>query len=125
MKTLEELQTIRKKMANQLSLRHENQEHTLVVVGMATCGIASGARQVLITLANLVQEKGLAGKILVTQKGCMGLCRYEPIVEVSEPGKAKVTYIRMTPEKAAEIVDHHFLGGHVVEEYTLAMADIR
>lgn len=125
MKTLEELKAIREKMQGQVGLRAEDHSHTRVVVGMATCGIASGARPVLTTLAQLVQDKGLTGKVAVTQTGCIGLCQYEPIVEVMEPGKDKVTYIRINPEKAAEIVERHLIGGHVVEAYTLNSSDIK
>ena len=125
MKSLEELKAIREKMQNQVSMRAEDHTHTRVVVGMATCGIAAGARPVLTTLSNLVQEKGLTDHISVTQTGCIGLCQYEPIVEVIEPGKPKITYIKMNPAKAAEIVDKHLTGGHVVDEYTMAAADIK
>ena len=125
MKSLEELKAIREKMQNQVSLRAEDHTQTRVVVGMATCGIASGARPVLTTLSSLVQERGLTGKVSVTQTGCIGLCQYEPIVEVIEPGKPKVTYIKMTPDKAAEIVERHLMGGHVVEKYTLSAADMK
>ena len=125
MKSLGELRAIRAKMQNQVSMRAEDRTHTRVVVGMATCGIASGARPVLNTLSNLVQERGLTDRISVTQTGCIGLCQYEPIVEVMEPGKPKVTYIKMNPQKAAEVVDRHLVGGHVIEEYTLASADIK
>ena len=125
MKSLEELKAIRNKMQGQVGLRAEAHNHTRVVVGMATCGIASGARPVLNTLSNLVQEKGLTDKVAVTQTGCIGLCQHEPIVEVTEPGKQKITYIKMNPDKAAEIVERHLIGGHVVEEYTLNSADIK
>ncbi len=125
MKSLEELKAIRNKMQGQVGLRAEDHNHTRVVVGMATCGIASGARPVLNALSNLVQEKGLTDKVAVTQTGCIGLCQYEPIVEVTEPGKQKITYIKMNPDKAAEIVERHLIGGHVVEEYTLNSADIK
>ncbi|MCC8060245.1 MAG: (2Fe-2S) ferredoxin domain-containing protein [Clostridiales bacterium] len=125
MKSLEELRAIRERMQGQVGLRAEDHTQTRVVVGMATCGIASGARPVLTTLSNLVQEKGLSGKIAVTQTGCIGLCQYEPIVEVMEPGKPKVTYIKMNPDKAAEIVERHLIGGHIVEDYTLASADLK
>ena len=125
MKTLEELKAIREKMQSQVSMREEDHARTRVLVGMATCGIASGARPVLTTLSTLVQEKGLTDKISVTQTGCIGLCQYEPIVEVMEPGKEKVTYIKMTPDKAAEVVERHLIGGHVVEAYTLNSADLK
>lgn len=124
MKSLEELKAIREKMQNQVNLR-EGHVETRVVVGMATCGIASGARPVLTALSNLIQEKDLVGKVAVTQTGCIGLCQYEPIVEVLEPGKEKITYIRMTPDKAAEIVERHLIGGHPVEKYTLNALDMK
>ena len=125
MKSLAELKAIREKMQSQVSLRGEDHDHIRVMVGMATCGIASGARPVLTTLSNLVQEKNLTDKIAVTQTGCIGLCQYEPIVEVMEPGKEKVTYIKMTPEKAEEVLERHLIGGHVVEKYTLSSAGIK
>ncbi len=125
MKSLTELKAIREKMQSQVSMRAEDHNHTRVVVGMATCGIASGARPVLTRLSTLVQEKNLTDKISVTQTGCIGLCQYEPIVEVMEPGKSKITYIKMTPEKAEEVLERHLIGGHVVEDYTLSAADIK
>lgn len=125
MKTLAELQAIRERMQSQVNLRSEDHNHIRVVVGMATCGIAAGARPVLNTLANEVQERGLTDRIAVTQTGCIGLCQYEPIVEVTEPGKDKVTYVKMTAEKAEEILERHLIGGHVVEKYTLSAAGLK
>ena len=125
MKSLAELKAIRERVQSQVGMRAEDHNHIRVVVGMATCGIASGARPVLTTLANAVQERGLSDKVAVTQTGCIGLCQYEPIVEVTEPGKDKITYIKMNPEKALEVVERHLIGGHVVEDYTLNGADIK
>ena len=125
MKSLAELKAIRERVQSQVGMRAEDHNHIRVVVGMATCGIASGARPVLTTLANAVQEKGLTDKVAVTQTGCIGLCQYEPIVEVTEPGKDKITYIKMNPEKALEVVERHLIGGHVVEDYTLNGAEIK
>ena len=88
MKSLEELRAIRERMQSQVSMRAEDHNHTRVVVGMATCGIASGARPVLTKLSSLVQEKNLTDKISVTQTGCIGICQYEPVVEVVTPGQA-------------------------------------
>ncbi|HIQ98914.1 MAG TPA: (2Fe-2S) ferredoxin domain-containing protein [Candidatus Scybalocola faecavium] len=118
MKSLAELKAIRERMQGQVGMRSEDDSQTRVVVGMATCGIASGARPVLKALSDAVQEKKLSN-VMVTQTGCIGLCKYEPIVEVMEPGKDKVTYIKMTPEKALEVVDQHLIRGQVVTEYTL------
>jgi len=119
MKSLEELKAIREKMQGQIGLRNESNVKTRVVVGMATCGIASGARPVLNALSEAVLEKGLTD-VQVTMTGCIGLCQYEPIVEVFEPGKDKVTYVKMTPEKALEVVDQHLIRGQVVNKYTIA-----
>ena len=121
MKSLEELRAIRERMQSQVSMRAEDHTHTRVVVGMATCGIASGARPVLNALSTLVQEKGLTDKISVTQTGCIGLCQYEPIVEIYEPGKEKVTYVKVNEEKAKEIVEQHLVRGQVVDKYLLHM----
>ncbi len=123
MKTLEELRAIREKMQKQVGVRSEGSEKTRVVVGMATCGIASGARPVLTALADRVQEENMATKIQVTQTGCIGLCEYEPIVEVLEPGKEKVTYIKMTAEKAGEVFNLHLKGGQPVLKYTLVKGE--
>lgn len=125
MKTLAELQAIREKMQSQVNLRAEDHNHTRVVVGMATCGIAAGARPVLNTLAEEIQKKGLTDRISVTQTGCIGLCQYEPIVEVIEPGKDKITYVRMNPDKALEVIERHLIGGRPVEKYTMGAAGLK
>ena len=119
MKSLAELQAIKNKMKDKVVLR-EGSGDVRVVVGMATCGIAAGARPVLNAFVEEVNNEGLAGKVTVSQTGCVGLCQYEPIVEVYEAGKDKVTYIKMTPEKAKEVVAKHLNGGTVVTEYTVA-----
>ncbi|MBE6855160.1 MAG: (2Fe-2S) ferredoxin domain-containing protein [Ruminococcus sp.] len=118
MKSLEELKAIREKMQNELNSRAEDGAATRVVVGMATCGIAAGARPVLTAFADLIQKKGLTN-VVVTQTGCVGLCQYEPIVEIIEPGKDKVTYVKMNAEKAVEVVEQHLVRGQVKSEYTI------
>ena len=118
MKTLAELQAIKDKMKNKVVLR-EGAEDVRVVVGMATCGIAAGARPVLNTLVEEVDAAGLSGKVTVSQTGCIGMCEYEPIVEVIEAGKDKVTYIKVDSEKAKRIVSEHLKGGNIVTEYTV------
>lgn len=119
MKSLDELKAIREKMQGQMGLRSECPDQIRIVVGMATCGIASGAKPVLTALSDAVQAKKLKN-VAVVQTGCIGLCQYEPIVEVLEPGKEKVTYVKMTPEKAAVVIDQHIVRGQVVKEYTIS-----
>lgn len=123
MKSLAELKAIRDRVQSQVSIRDKEGNKTRVVVGMATCGIASGARPVLTTMAEMVQKRGLTD-VSVTQTGCIGLCQYEPIVEVYEPDKEKVTYIKMTPEKAEEVVEQHLVRGHVLTKYTLSETNL-
>ena len=118
MKSLAELAAIREKMKDKVSIR-EGSEHIRVVVGMATCGIAAGARPVLSAFVEKVSEAKLADKVTVSQTGCIGICQYEPVVEVFENGKDKVTYVKMTAEKVAEIVEQHLKNGNVVEKYTI------
>ena len=118
MKSLAELQKIKAKMQSKVVLR-EGSGDIRVVVGMATCGIAAGARPVLNEFGKDVSEEGLSDKVTVSQTGCIGICQYEPVVEVFEADKEKVTYVKMTAEKAKEVVEKHLKGGSVVEQYTI------
>lgn len=119
MKSLAELAAIKEKMQNKVVLR-EGSSDVRVVVGMATCGIAAGARPVLNSFVEEVANLGLSDKVTVTQTGCIGICQFEPVVEVFEAGKEKVTYIKMTPEKAKEVVEKHLKGGSPIKEYTIS-----
>ena len=119
MKTLAELQAIKEKMKNKVVLR-EGSGEIRVVVGMATCGIAAGARPVLNAFVEGINDSDLAGKVTVSQTGCIGICEYEPVVEVYEADKEKVTYVKMTPEKAQEVIEKHLKGGKVIASYTIA-----
>ena len=119
MKTLAELAAIRDKMKDKVAIR-EGSDTTRIVVGMATCGIAAGARPVLNAFVEEVNNQNLADKVTVTQTGCIGICQYEPVVEIFEAGKDKVTYVKMTPEKAKEVTEKHLKGGKVIAEYTVS-----
>ena len=121
MKSLEELKAIKAKMQDKVALRTSSGD-TRIVVGMATCGIAAGARPVLNAFVEAISAAGLSDSITVTQTGCIGICQYEPVVEVFEKDKEKVTYVKMTPEKAAEVVEKHIKGGAVIAEYNIGAA---
>ncbi len=118
MKSLAELEAIRKQMLDNITLRKEDENGVRVVVGMATCGIAAGARPVMNAFMEEVAKRNLSN-VTITQTGCIGMCRLEPIVEVIEPGKDKVTYVKMTAEKAAKVIAEHIVNGSVVTEYTV------
>ncbi|CDF57361.1 (2Fe-2S) ferredoxin domain-containing protein [Thermobrachium celere] len=117
MKTLQELEEIRKRTLDRVNQR-KDRTTTRIVVGMATCGIAAGARPVLLAIMEEVEKLGLTD-VVVAQTGCIGLCKMEPIVEVIKPGEEKVTYVKMDAEKARRIVREHVKDGKVVEEYTM------
>ena len=122
MKTLEELMAIKAKAEKQMNVREEGDAGIRIVVGMATCGIAAGARPVLAGFVDEVAKRGLKN-VSVNQTGCIGMCQYEPIVEVFEEGKEKGTYIKMTPEKVARVVADHIVNGNPVVDYTVASLD--
>ena len=118
MKSFEELLAIKEKMKDKVALRNASDD-IRIVVGMATCGIAAGARPVLNAFVEAVAEAGLADKVTVTQTGCIGICQYEPVVEIFLKDKEKVTYVKMTADKAREVVEKHIKGGETVADYTI------
>lgn len=118
MKTLAELAAIREQMKDKVAIR-TGSGAVRVVVGMATCGIAAGARPVLSTFVEEVNALGLMDTVTVSQTGCIGLCQYEPIVEIFEAGKEKVTYVKIDADKAKRIANEHLKGGKIVVEYTI------
>ncbi|MCQ4770625.1 (2Fe-2S) ferredoxin domain-containing protein [Intestinimonas massiliensis] len=122
MKSLEELKAIREKMQKQMDVRENNEDNIRVVVGMATCGIAAGARPVLTAFLEEVAKRELKN-VTVTQTGCIGVCRLEPIAEVYVPGEEKVTYVKLKPEMVPRIVTEHLVNHNVVTEYTIGAAE--
>ena len=121
MKSLEELKAIRENMKSQIQLRKESDGGIRIVVGMATCGIAAGARPVLSSFVEEVSKRKLEN-VMVTQTGCIGVCRLEPVVEVYAPGQEKVTYVKVTPEMVPSIVSEHIVNGRIVTDYTIGAA---
>ena len=118
MKSLAELAAIKERMKDKVAIR-EGSGSVRVVVGMATCGIAAGARPVLSAFVEEVNKAGLTEKVTVTQTGCIGICQYEPVVEIEIPGQEKVTYVKVAPEMVAKIVNDHLVNKNVVTEYTI------
>ena len=119
MKSIEELMAIRDKTRKNMTVREDTGDSKIrVVVGMATCGIAAGARPVLNAFVDEIAKRDVKG-VSVQQTGCIGMCQYEPIVEVTEPGMEKVTYVKMTPEKAVRVVNDHIVNGNPVAEFTV------
>ena len=122
MKSLAELQAIREKTLNKISMRKDADEGTRIVIGMATCGIAAGARPVMLKFMDEIQTRGLQN-VTVSQTGCIGMCRLEPMLDVLVPGKEKVTYVKVKPEMVSRIVAEHIVNGRPVQEYTIGAAE--
>ena len=122
MKSLAELQAIREKTLGKISMRKDADESTRIVIGMATCGIAAGARPVMLKFMDEIQTRGLQN-VTVTQTGCIGMCRLEPMLDVLVPGKEKVTYVKVKPEMVSRIVAEHIVNGRPVQEYTIGAAE--
>lgn len=122
MKSLAELEAIRNKTLNSVNLRNDREQGIRIVVGMATCGIAAGARPVLNAIVDEVSKRELKD-VLVLQTGCIGMCRLEPIVEVYIPGKDKVTYVKMSSEKAVKVINEHIVNSRPIKEFTVSEAD--
>lgn len=118
MKTVEELNALQDKVKSTMLTGDGKQDFIRVVVGLATCGIAAGARPVIDSFNDEIARRKLTN-IAVSQTGCIGMCQYEPIVEVTEKGKEKVTYVRMTADRVARIVSEHLVNGNIVTEYTV------
>jgi len=122
MKSLDELKKLRDESIKNMEMRDTGKE-IRVVVGMATCGIAAGARPVLSSLVEEVAKRNLKKNVQVVQTGCIGMCVYEPIIEVYTPDKEKVTYVHIDAEKAKRIVAEHIVNGKVVSEYTIGAVE--
>ena len=121
MKSIADLEKIRQKTLSAVNLRRES-EGTRIVVGMATCGIAAGARPVMNAFIDEIGKRNMLN-VVVAQTGCIGMCRYEPIVEVTLPGQEKVTYVHVKPEMVARLVSEHVVNGNPVVEYTIGAAE--
>ena len=119
MKSLEDLKKMREAALKKVEMREGGKDYR-VVVGMATCGMAAGARPVLNRLVEETAKRNY--NCVITQTGCIGMCVYEPIVEVYDKDGGHTTYVHMTPEKAAEMLEEHIANGRVIEKYTVNAA---
>ena len=122
MKSIADLEAIRQKTLEKVSMRKDAEDGIRVVVGMATCGIAAGARPVMLAFLEEMNKRNLRN-VTVSQTGCIGMCRLEPMVDVMLPGEEKVTYVKLKPEMVPRIVAEHIVNGRPVSEYTIGAAE--
>ncbi|MEA4999798.1 MAG: (2Fe-2S) ferredoxin domain-containing protein [Candidatus Limiplasma sp.] len=124
MKSIAELEAIRQKTLERVSYRKDASNDTRIVVGMATCGIAAGARPVMLAFIDEIEKRNLTG-VTVSQTGCIGMCRLEPMVDVIVPGKEKVTYVNLTPDMVPRIVTEHIVNGNPVVEHAIGATEVK
>jgi len=117
-KSIEELEKIREQAKDLINLRKDNENKTRIVVGMGTCGISAGARQVLLAILDEIKKRNLTD-VIVTETGCIGLCKFEPLIDVIKPGQPKVTYVNLDPDKARQIVAKHIVNNQIIEEWVI------
>lgn len=120
-KSLDELKKIREEYQNKVSLRQtsENTEDKIeILIGMATCGISSGARETLNSFVEELGKQNLSNAKVVTV-GCIGYCHSEPTVQVNMPGQKPVLYGNVKKDKVHDIVEKHIKGGNPVDNLVL------
>lgn len=123
LKSMEELQKIRDAAKAKIDLRAtaESEDKIVIRVGMATCGIASGARETMRAIIDEIAKQNIPN-ISVTQTGCMGYCAEEPIIEVISKEMPSVIYGHVNEERAREIVKEHILNGRLLQNAIIAKA---
>ena len=115
MKSLDELDKLREKLKSDMKIREQDHQ-VKVTVSMGTCGIAAGAREIVKALLEEMKEQGL-NNVALTQTSCIGLCQYEPLLQISR-GDEKITYINVDTDRAREIVKKHLVNGEILKEWT-------
>ena len=118
MKSLAQLAEIKEKMKANETMRHDGERAKKIVVGMGTCGIASGARGIVNALTEEIAKRNLE-HVTIAQTGCVGMCKLEPMMDVIAPGEDKVTYVKLTPDQIPKIIGEHVVNGRVVKEFTI------
>jgi NADP-reducing hydrogenase subunit HndB len=118
-KSLDDLKKVREEALQKKKIQTESGK-ARVIVGMGTCGIAAGARDAMKAILDTI-EKDSIQDVVITQTGCIGMCEKEPIVQVEIGDQPKVTYGKVTPEVARNIIKDHVVGGKVVSNHVIPM----
>lgn len=118
MKSIKDLQAIKEQVMEEIKLRETNPDHIVLEVGMGTCGIAAGARDVMQALLDEMKKRKIDG-VKVVQTGCIGLCAQEPLIVVKQPAKPTIIYGNLDANKARHVVAQHLVNGLIVEEWVI------
>ena len=117
MKSLDELRKLRVELEKEIAARN-SEGKPKIIIGMGTCGIAAGARDILQTVLQELRKRNL--DVIVTQTGCIGMCEQEPLMDVQLPGKDRITYGKLTTKDVERIIVEHVINGNVVEQLAIA-----
>lgn len=117
MKSLDELNKLKKEVQKDMQKRDEGKKPTLIV-GMGTCGIAAGAREILQTALKEIEKRDL--DVRVTQTGCIGMCEKEPLLDVKMPDKERITYGNLEPKDVKQIIVEHVINGKIIKNLAIA-----
>ena len=113
-RSVADLQKIRDAVAPRLNV----EKGYRIVVGLGTCGVAAGARAVYEAMQEELEKLHLSD-VTLEQTGCVGICQFEPVVEVYEPGGVRTTYVYMTPDRGVRVIRQHINGGNPLAEFTI------
>ncbi|MGM0410269.1 MAG: (2Fe-2S) ferredoxin domain-containing protein [Bacillota bacterium] len=117
MKSLEELRELRENLKKDIDMR-DNKDKPQIIIGMGTCGIAAGAREILKKVMEEIKKRDI--DVIVSQTGCIGMCEKEPLLDVKLPGKERITYGNLEPEDVSKIIVEHVINGNIVKELVIA-----
>ena len=115
MKSIAELEAIRQKTLERVGYRKEADNDIRIVVGMATCGIAAGARPVMLAFMDEMKKRNL-GNVTVSQTGCIGMCEQEVLVDIVKTDQPRISYGKVTADFVPTLISEHVVNGRIVEE---------
>jgi NADP-reducing hydrogenase subunit HndB len=115
LKSLDDLQALRQQLQKDIKARTDTA--TTVTVGMGTCGIAAGAREVMHAILDELENRGIDAH--VTTVGCIGMCSKEPLVDIQQGDEPRVTYGNISPEMVPKLIEEHLVNGNVVDEWVV------
>ena len=121
LKNVEELKKLRHEAQKDLMVR--TQTGTRIIVGMGTCGIAAGAREVMHAILKELEARKIEAHVETV--GCVGMCAKEPLVDIEQAGKSRVRYANVAPENVPRLIEEHLIQGRVIQEWAIGRLDAR
>jgi NADP-reducing hydrogenase subunit HndB len=115
LKTIEDLKRLRSEAQAEIKVRLET--GTKITVGMGTCGIAAGARDTMHAILEELKKREIEAN--VTTVGCIGMCVKEPLVDIEQAGRPRITYGTVKPNMVPRLIEEHLIKGNVVDEWVV------